>query len=112
MAAKIVFIDLKSAEVRSAIKLTTALYYTPSGHSIQAKGINPDVVIKDIKVTKEEADALPFESIYEADLLNHIENGDLSKPDKKEIKTGSNLIETDFQLYAALNLLKGLGVLQ
>ncbi len=32
----------------TAIKLTTALYYTPSGRSIQAQGIQPDVVIKDV----------------------------------------------------------------
>lgn len=95
----------------SAIKLTTALYYTPSGKSIQAKGIVPDVVVKDMKITKEDADALPLGSIYEADLLNHIENGSVKKLNAKEVKTGSNLMETDFQLYAALNLLKGLGVL-
>jgi carboxyl-terminal processing protease len=96
----------------SAIKLTTALYYTPSGTSIQAKGIKPDVVVRDMKVTKEEADALPFGSIYEADLLNHIENGDIKELDAKQIKTDGSLLERDFQLYTALNLLKGLSALQ
>ena len=97
---------------KSAIKLTTALYYTPSGTSIQAKGIRPDVVVRNIKVSKEEADALPFESIYEADLLNHIENDGIKKPDKAKLKRDANLMQEDFQLYSALNLLKGLSALQ
>ncbi len=95
----------------SAIKLTTALYYTPLGKSIQAKGINPDVVVKDMKITKEDADFLPLGSIYEADLLNHIENDGVKKLNAKVVKTSINLMEKDFQLYAALNLLKGPGVL-
>ena len=92
------------------IKLTTALYYTPSGTSIQAKGITPDIVVEEIKVPKNK-DAATFTGFSEAELSGHIKN-----PNKKQIASSKdtpddlNLLHEDYQLYAALTILKGLAV--
>jgi len=98
----------------SAIKLTTALYYTPSGRTIQAKGVAPDVIVEDRPVPKESKDEDAFKTLKESDLKDHL-NGDDSAAkdkDKKDIKipTGGASPETDYQLKQALNLLKGLSV--
>ncbi|MFV1982690.1 MAG: S41 family peptidase [Thiohalomonadales bacterium] len=110
----------------SGLKLTTARYYTPSGRTIQAKGITPDIILEDIKVAAKKDDGL-FKPIKEADLSGHLENDKESKPTKeKKGKTGKkdkkdakvtkedkkeNLAKTDYHLYEALNLLKGLHLL-
>ncbi len=96
----------------TAIKLTTARYYTPSGRSIQAKGIEPDIVLEDLKVAaKKDKGVKP---VKEADLEGHLENGD-KKRKKKESKDkkekGISLASKDYALYEALNLLKGLYLL-
>ena len=62
----------------SAIKLTTALYYTPSGRSIQAKGIRPDVIVSELKIPKANPDE-PSIPLEEADLENHLKNGNKSE---------------------------------
>lgn len=59
---------------KSAIKLTTALYYTPSGRSIQAQGIEPDIIVNEMKISKK-SEASPLENINEADLVGHLNNG-------------------------------------
>ena len=61
----------------SAIKLTTARYFTPSGRSIQAEGIEPDVKLARFKL--EEMDKAKIESIKEADLSRHLANGNGDK---------------------------------
>ena len=99
----------------TAIKLTTARYYTPSGRSIQAKGIDPDIVVQNLKVSEEGKESLG--QVKEADLTGHLENGDDGTddtaademPDTKKKKT--NLANEDYALYEALNLLKGLTLL-
>ena len=83
-----------------AIKLTTARYYTPSGRSIQAKGIEPDIIVEQAQVSISNRGG----GIKERDLAGHLANGE----DAVAIETSSVLLETDFQLYEALNLLKGL----
>ncbi|MCF5824452.1 S41 family peptidase, partial [Pseudomonas syringae] len=92
-----------------ALKITTALYYTPNGRSIQAQGINPDIVVRRAKVTNE-ADG---ENYKEADLLGHLGNGN-GGADKPTLK-GSAAAKArpqddDFQLSQALSLLKGLSI--
>jgi carboxyl-terminal processing protease len=94
----------------AALKITTARYYTPSGRSIQATGILPDVVTEEAKITKREKTA---EELKEADLSGHLENnkkdGKKGKPsDKPSVKldTGGE----DYQLQEALNLLKGISI--
>lgn len=104
---------------QSAIKLTTALYYTPSGRSIQAKGIQPDVIVADLKIPKSTTQDVVIAPIEEADLQRHLNNGDNKKVDAKELESEKlkfeqtsdaekTLAQEDFQLYEALHLLKGL----
>ncbi len=88
-----------------ALKLTTARYYTPNGRSIQAKGIEPDIIVEVSKVTKLEGP----EGYKEADLTGHLKN-DSKKPKPKKTKAQEieAILEVDFQLREALNLLKGI----
>ncbi|VAW89958.1 Carboxyl-terminal protease [hydrothermal vent metagenome] len=105
----------------SAIKLTTARYFTPAGRSIQAEGIVPDIVLDHIKVSS--VNNKPAHSLKEADLSGHLSNGrHLNK--KEEDSTASEneeqshadkrakLAKQDYQLYEAVNMLKGLMILQ
>lgn len=92
-----------------AIKLTTALYFTPGGRSIQAQGINPDIFVERAKVTA----IKPQLRTTEADLSNHLGNGnggEESGSAKREANNDVALVESDNQLAEALNLLKGLNV--
>lgn len=96
----------------TAIKLTTARYYTPSGRSIQAKGIEPDIVLEDLKFTATKEKGV--KPVKEADLKGHLENGDKQqekKVSKDTKKKRINLASEDYALYEALNLLKGLYLL-
>jgi carboxyl-terminal processing protease len=96
----------------TALKLTTARYYTPSGRSIQAEGIEPDIVLDPVKLTK--VDEPSMERIKEADLTGHLANGNAKSAgkDKKEKAPELSLAESDYQLYEALNILKGLSILK
>ena len=91
-----------------ALKLTTALYFTPNGRSIQAQGIIPDVEVRRAKLTREQ-DA---ETFKEADLAGHLGNGNggQDKPSSKKGEEKPRLQDDDYQLSQALNLLKGLNV--
>lgn len=96
----------------AAVKLTTARYYTPSGRSIQAEGIEPDVALARVKL--ESLGKSAFKPVKEADLSHHLENG--NGTDKKEGKDGKKKDEEgldirDYPLHEALTLLKGLGIL-
>jgi len=101
----------------AAVKLTTARYFTPSGRSIQAEGIKPDIELPllEVKSTQRTAD----DNLKEADLSGHLANGNGKK---KPVKSGDEteakakakekpLAVTDYQLYEALNMLKGLNLL-
>ncbi len=116
----------------AAIKLTTARYFTPSGRSIQAKGIAPDIVVE------ENANGSSTTRLREADLENHLENGSKDaaapavplKPQSKapaktkaapgkddgdeaaEPPTRELASKKDYQLNQALGLLKGLQIMQ
>jgi carboxyl-terminal processing protease len=100
-----------------AVKLTTARYYTPSGRSIQAEGIVPDVPISHVKV--EAVAQSEFEPLKEADLTNHLVNNKASakkeegaKDENGKPKEGSDggLALQDYPLSEALNLLKGINI--
>lgn len=98
----------------AALKLTTARYYTPSGNSIQAEGIIPDIKLENVKLA--EMDTSPFEPVKEAHLSGHLDNGNSNSPDNEtkdhaEDKNNVALVQKDYQLYEALNLLKGLEIL-
>jgi len=101
-----------------ALKLTTARYYTPSGRSIQAQGIEPDIEVQMATLT-----TLRSGSDYykEADLDGHLENGNGKKEMttkeklKEEFKDKGEeqekpLAETDYQLFQALTLLKSIKI--
>lgn len=99
----------------SGLRLTTARYYTPSGRSIQAKGITPDITVEKVELasTTEKKDTV---HLREKDLENHFEN------DKKELsgettealplyKTDEQ-VKNDYQILRALDLLKGWEILK
>lgn len=101
---------------QTAIKLTTARYYTPSGRSIQAKGIEPDFVVT------ETPDGDLVERVREVDLNRHLSNDREAEADKdahnrlikdaEEIKPIVFGSDNDYQLKQALNFLKGQPVIQ
>lgn len=107
----------------TAIKLTTARYYTPGGRSIQAKGIVPDILVEDPST----AGADNTFRLREADLEKHLINDkqpedktkSVTKPDTTPKVNGDNDKQTpvefgtkdDYQLNQALNLLKGMQIL-
>jgi carboxyl-terminal processing protease len=97
----------------SAIKLTTARYYTPSGRSIQAQGIIPDIVVEKARIETLKVGM----QVTEADLAGHLGRGEGNGAEsdsisrKKEQSDSSELAATDNQLYEALNLLKGLNIM-
>ncbi len=97
----------------SAVKLTTARYFTPNGRSIQAKGIVPDISLKTLKLSASDSnDGASFsESDLEGRLSNPNDDTDDADTSAKTNKETENLAETDFQLFEALNLLKGLHIL-
>jgi carboxyl-terminal processing protease len=101
----------------TALKLTTARYYTPSGRSIQAEGITPDIELQPLQVEEVEKS---IEPLKEADLTRHLQNGNGDSHDSGK-KTGdeadanadaAKLAHDDYELYEALNLLKGLVIQQ
>ena len=89
-----------------ALKLTTARYYTPLGRSIQAQGIVPDIYVAEADVNLKDSGNF----IKERDLSGHLENGKVNESDPTEPPVST--VESDFQLYEALNLLKGLAVVK
>ncbi|MCX7119046.1 MAG: S41 family peptidase [Legionellales bacterium] len=94
-----------------AIKLTTALYYTPGGISIQAQGITPDIVIEEITLPKS-AEKTSLIDLSESELSRHLNNGNLNQTvtANKPTLDESGLLHEDYQLYSALTLLKALAV--
>jgi len=97
----------------TAVKLTTARYFTPSGRSIQAEGIKPDIMLADLKV--EEADGSDLKSLKESDLARHLSNGNGESQDRRkpaDEKDTEPLPVRDYALAQALNILKGLFILQ
>ena len=90
-----------------AVKLTTALYFTPNGRSIQAEGIVPDIEVERAKVTAYKN----HRRITEADLSGHLDNANGDAKKKKAREATNALLTDDNQLYEALALLKGLNIL-
>ena len=94
-----------------AIKLTTALYYTPNGRSIQAQGIEPDVNVERGQFTTIQQGL----TTTEADLARHLGNSksgeeSTSKDRANKRISSAELLKEDNQLHEALNLLKGLNI--
>ena len=126
----------------SAVKLTTARYFTPNGRSIQAQGIEPDIKLETLQLAQTDSGELDL--LREADLTRHLINGDAENEEivedeevtqdqettedaetaqdqetaedeevtqEQETKPKKSLAQTDYHLYEALNLLKGLTLL-
>ncbi len=94
----------------AAMRITTARYYTPSGRSIQAQGIEPDVVVKQAKL--EEIDKSSWR-VSEADLKGALKNEQIKDSDKNKKKDAKeadakNKDKNDYQLVRALDLVKAL----
>jgi carboxyl-terminal processing protease len=90
----------------TAVKLTTARYFTPSGRSIQAKGITPDMPVDQLQVARAEDQTA---RVREADLRGHLQSGE--KPASMSTVGGEDLATRDFPLHEAVNLLRGLHIL-
>ncbi|WP_226703582.1 S41 family peptidase [Microbulbifer elongatus] len=94
-----------------AIKLTTALYFTPKGRSIQAQGIKPDITVERVQVTRLDGRA----RTTEADLAGHLGNGNGGKESGSEDRKRAKAKQDDWysrdnQVFEALNVLKGLNL--
>jgi carboxyl-terminal processing protease len=105
----------------AAMRLTTARYYTPSGRSIQALGVSPDIVIEQPRTSpaeEEEEKDTPISRRNEAGLRGSLDNDSLSEEEREQIEVdreaatkSAELREQDYQLAYAIDLLKGLRVL-
>ncbi|MBN2644331.1 MAG: S41 family peptidase [Desulfuromonadaceae bacterium] len=96
----------------SGLRLTTAQYFTPNGHSIQARGITPDIVVEPARWTVEN-DAMP---VREKDLKNHFTNVAASSAPSKPVQTqavdrpdhdSTEAVQQDFPLLRATDILLG-----
>ena len=93
-----------------AIKLTTALYFTPNGRSIQAQGISPDIVVSPGTFTPAKSSGFYKEADLEGHLENSKEADNTSKTDEKKDEI-QRVLAKDYQLQQALIMLKGMKVL-
>jgi carboxyl-terminal processing protease len=101
------------------MRLTTARYYTPSGRSIQALGISPDIIVEQPRPrpAEEEDEDAPRQRT-EADLRGSLDNDSLSEDeinqieeDRARAEAAAQLREDDYQLAYAIDILKGLNAL-
>ena len=96
----------------TGIRLTTARYYTPSGESIQGKGIMPDIIIEQGTFESKE-----FQRYSEADLKDSLDNEDNENKNEENSDTDEeteekNRLDTDYQLARAVDLIQGIGIYQ
>lgn len=94
----------------TGLKLTTALYYTPSGRSIQAEGIKPDVTLENYMLAQSDDD-LKSLALREEDLSRHLDNA-AAPAAAADAKTATEQTPADYGKTEALNLLKGLAILE
>ena len=92
----------------SALRLTTARYFTPKGRSIQATGIVPDIVIENVPLQEAKAEEKKRLGVREENLPGHLQNQQEQKDKEKQTaQEREESIENDAQLKRALELLKG-----
>jgi carboxyl-terminal processing protease len=101
-----------------AMRLTTARYYTPSGRSIQALGVSPDILVEQRPPIEVAAEEDQRQQRFEADLRGSLSNDSLTEDqrnlleeEREEAKQAAELRNEDAQLAYALDVLKGLAVL-
>lgn len=102
---------------RGAIRLTTARYYTPSGRSIQALGIEPDIIVEQVELKEGEDGASNRRGYSESEMRGSLSNDGMTEDDRKKRADQEalhqrrlELREEDYQLSYALDLLQGLSV--
>ena len=100
-----------NAENVSGIRLTTARYYTPSGESIQGKGISPDIMVE-----QGEFESYDFKRYSESDLKDSLDKDDENvsndSAEDTELSEKEKRLAKDYQLQRALDLLKGLSIFE
>jgi carboxyl-terminal processing protease len=104
-----------------AMRLTTARYYTPSGRSIQALGVSPDIIVEQPRrdeAVAEEDESTPRPSRSEADLRGRLSNDSLSEDERRQMEEdeeqaekSAKLRDEDYQLAYAVDILRGLSVM-
>ena len=104
-----------------AMRLTTARYYTPSGRSIQALGVSPDIVVEQPRreaATEEDDEAKAARTRSEANLRGRLNNDSLSEDEIRQIEedrakaeAAAKLRQDDYQLAYAIDILKGLSAI-
>lgn len=109
-------------EEGGAIRLTTARYYTPSGRSIQALGVSPDILIRQrppLKIKKDDENLNMQNQRFEGDLRGSLSNDSLTEDERKQLEEErkaqqdmAKLRDQDYQLSYALDILKGLSVIR
>lgn len=97
---------------KTGVKLTTALYYTPNGRSIQAEGIQPDIFIDNLDIPKQDEDVLFLQNLRESNLEGHFQNENDAAEQKTQRVELKKIAQEDYQLYNALNILKSMKILQ
>ena len=102
-------IEKSNEEVMTGVRLTTARYYTPSGESIQGKGIIPDILVKQGKF-----ESFNYQSFSESDLKYSLDkdetNEEVTENGKETLSEKEEKLANDFQLQRALDLIKGLSL--
>ena len=99
-----------SADNVSGIRLTTARYYTPSGESIQGKGIKPDIIVE-----QGEFESYDFKRFSESDLKDSLDKNEESEEtieENTELSEKDQRLARDYQLQRALDLIKGLSIFE
>lgn len=104
----------------AAMRITTSRYYTPSGRSIQALGVSPDIVVAQParRAAEEDDGATPRRALTEADLRGSLDNDSMSEDERRQFEEERRLVEEtarlreeDYQLAYALDILRGLSAL-
>ena len=103
--------QVSNSDNLTGIRLTTARYYTPSGESIQGKGITPDIIIE-----QGEFESYDFKTFSESDLKDSLDkNEEVSKKSdevKKELTEFEKRLAVDYQLQRAIDLIRGVSFYQ
>jgi carboxyl-terminal processing protease len=109
--------NVMALDAEYGLKLTTARYFTPSGRSIQAQGIKPDIEVNRAKLSDEKQSNM----FKESDLAGHLSNGNNNdgkqskqevSAEESEIDQQKQMLAKDFQLQEALSLLKAIDILK
>ena len=98
-----------SAKITTGIRLTTARYYTPSGKSIQGKGIEPDIIIEQGTFESKE-----FDRLSESDLIDSLESEEkeITNSNENDDENNYERLKKDYQLSRAIDLINGINIYQ